>query len=151
MLTLISTNKTHALKIQRTLNASVERVYKAWTNPDEICKWFGCADITDCQVEQDLTVGGLYQIKMTIAPDGHVITIDGEFQEIVPNRKLVYTWNSDSEEFPAHNTLVSIEFIEQGNATDMILNHTNFSTEKAAEGHSVGWSAAIEKIIQLVH
>jgi uncharacterized protein YndB with AHSA1/START domain len=150
MLTLISTNKTHALKIQRTLDASVERVYKAWTNPDEICKWFGCQDMSNCQVKQDLTVGGLYQFKMTIASDGVVITIDGVFQEIVPNKKLVYTWNSDSVEFPARDSVVSIEFIERGNKTEMILNHTNFAIEKSAEGHSVGWTVAIDKILQLI-
>jgi uncharacterized protein YndB with AHSA1/START domain len=151
MLTAITTNKTaSSLKMQRVVSASVERVYQAWTDPAKIGKWFGCEYVTDIKVIQDLTVGGAYQVLMTIGPDGVVITVHGVYREIVPNKKLVYTWNSDSAEYPASDTLVSVEFISKGEGTEIVLEHTNFALEKSIEGHSIGWTAAFNKITQLV-
>lgn len=54
MLTSITTNKTSSLRVERMLSASVERVYKAWTDPAQIKKWFGCEYVTDIELTQDL-------------------------------------------------------------------------------------------------
>jgi uncharacterized protein YndB with AHSA1/START domain len=105
--------------------------------------------VSNIQISQDLSVGGQYRVEMTTNPDGVVITIDGIFQQIIPNKKLVYTWNSDSAEYPAADTLVTVEFIERGNATEIILEHTNFAIEKSAEGHAVGWTASFNKIAEI--
>lgn len=151
MLTAITTNRTtSSLKIQRTVNASVERVYKAWTDPAQLQKWFGCEYATHIEVNQNLVVGGEYVIKMTTDPDGIVVTVNGEYKEIVPNKKLVYTWNSDSAEFPASDTLITVEFIAKATGTEIVLEHKNFALEKSVEGHSFGWTAAFEKITALV-
>ncbi len=151
MLTAITTNKTaSSLKLQRTVSASVERVYKAWTEPEQMRKWFGCEYVTDIQVSQNLTVGGQYKVQMTTDPDGVVVTVHGVYKEVVPNKKLVYTWNSDSAEYPASDTLISVEFIERGKGTEIVLEHTNFALEKSVEGHSLGWTASFNKITELV-
>lgn len=151
MLTAITTNKTaNSLKIQRTVNAPVQRVYKAWTDPTQMQKWFGCEYVTDISVSQNLAVGGNYKICMTTAPDGVVVTVHGAYKEVVPNRKLVYTWNSDSTEYPASDTLISVEFISRGSATEIVLEHINFALEKSVEGHAIGWTAAFTKITDLV-
>ncbi len=151
MLTAITTNKTaSSLKIQRTVSASVERVYKAWTDPAQMRKWFGCEYVTDIKVTQNLVVGGEYQVQMTTDPDGLVITVHGVYKEVILNKKLVYTWNSDSAEYPAADTLITVEFIERGKGTEIVLEHKNFALEKSVEGHSLGWTAAFNKITELV-
>ena len=151
MLTAITTNKTaSSLKIQRTVSASVERVYKAWTDPEQMRRWFGCEYVTDIKVVQDLRAGGRYQVQMTTDPDGVVITVHGVYKEVDPNKKLVYTWNSDSAEYPAVDTLISVQFIERGKGTEIVLEHTNFALEKSVDGHSLGWTASFNKITALV-
>lgn len=151
MLTAITTNKTAtSLKIERTVNAPVERVYRAWTDPAQMKKWFGCEYVTHISIEQDLTIGGQYKICMTTDPDGDVVTVHGSFREIDPNKKLVYTWSSDSSEYPASDTLISVEFISRGSATEIVLEHINFALEKSVEGHAIGWTAAFNKITTLV-
>lgn len=151
MLTAITTNKTaSSLKIQRTISASVERVYKAWTDPRQMGKWFGCAYVTDIKVTQNLLVGGEYQVQMTTDPDGVVVTVHGVYKEVIPNKKLVYTWNSDSIEYPAADTLITVEFIERGKGTEIVLEHKNFALENSVEGHSIGWTAAFNKITELL-
>ncbi|HEY9730809.1 MAG TPA: SRPBCC domain-containing protein [Drouetiella sp.] len=150
MLTAITTNKTaSSLKLQRIVNAPVERVYRAWTDPAKIRQWFGCEYVIDVKVEQDLTVGGAFQIQMTTGPDNVVITVHGVYREIVPNKKLVYSWNSDSSEYPASDTLVSVEFNSKGEGTEIVLSHTNFALEKSVDGHALGWTAAINRITEL--
>jgi uncharacterized protein YndB with AHSA1/START domain len=150
MLTSISTNNSHSLKIQKTFNATIDKVYKAWTEPAKISKWFGRGMVSNIQVTQDLSVGGRYRFEMTTGPDGAVTTIDGIFQQIIPNKKLVYTWNSDSAMYPAADTLVTVEFIDRGNATDIVLEHTNFAFEKFVEGHAVGWTAGFDKLSEFL-
>ncbi|CAN5245257.1 SRPBCC domain-containing protein [soil metagenome] len=151
MLTAITTNKTaSSLKIQRTVSASVERVYKAWTDPEQMRRWFGCQYVTGIKVVQNLSVGGQYQVQMTTDPDGVVITVHGVYQEVIPNAKLVYTWNSDSVEYPAADTMICVQFIARGQGTEIVLEHTNFALEKSVEGHSLGWTASFNKITEFV-
>lgn len=87
---------------------------------------------------------------MTTDPDNRIITIHGVFREIQPNKKLVYTWNSDSTDHPAKDTLVTVEFIAHGTSTEIVLEHTNFALESSAQGHSVGWSSSFNNIAELV-
>lgn len=151
MLTAITTNRTaSAVKLQRVVGASAERVYRAWTDPEQIKKWFGCEYVTNIEVSQDLVVGGAYEVRMTTSTDDGVITINGEYREIVPNKKLVYTWNSDSPEYPARDTLVSVQFNQRDNGTEIVVEHTNFALEKSVEGHSIGWTASFNKISEML-
>jgi uncharacterized protein YndB with AHSA1/START domain len=137
-------SETTVLEIKRTLRAPVEKVFKAWTEPDQITKWFGCEGTINKQITQDFRVGGDYKYDLT-APDGKILSAYGTFKEIVPNRKLVYSWNNTSIEHPASDTLVSIEFIDKGDATEIILNHSKFTKPSSVEGHTLGWTTALDK------
>ena len=128
--------------------APVERVYKAWTEPAQISKWFACGATTNVLVSQDFRVGGEYRIECH-SPEGTLATIFGIFQEIAPNRKLVYTWNNISAEYPANDTVVSVEFLDRGETTEIVLKHTNFAIPLSAEGHTFGWGGSVDKLAQL--
>lgn len=73
----------------------------------------------------------------------------GEYLEIEPDKKLVFTWTNNFPEFPAENTLVTIEFKDLGGKTELTLTHSRFKSAKSVEGHSFGWSAALEKLANL--
>ncbi|MBX9942075.1 MAG: SRPBCC domain-containing protein [Candidatus Obscuribacterales bacterium] len=73
----------------------------------------------------------------------------GEYLEIEPDKKLVFTWTNNFPEFPADNTLVTIEFKDLGGKTELTLTHSRFMSAKSVEGHSYGWSAALEKLDNL--
>jgi uncharacterized protein YndB with AHSA1/START domain len=133
-----------ALEMKRTLRAPVDRVFKAWTEPEQMTKWFGCAQTGSLKVEQDFRVGGEYRIELHI-DDAKSVVMSGTFFEIDPNRKLVYSWNSTSTEYPAHDTIVRVDFIDQGETTELILNHSKFNKPIAVEGHSMGWGASLDK------
>ena len=84
------------LQVRRVYNVPVAKVYAAWTEPDQIKHWMGPSDdFGEAQVTSDLRVGGRYRIVMP-APDGQVHKVGGVYREIVPNKRLVYTWAWES-------------------------------------------------------
>jgi uncharacterized protein YndB with AHSA1/START domain len=141
------TTKTDAsvLEIKKTFKAPVEKVFSAWTEPEQITKWFGCDGATNKQISQDFRVGGDYKFEI-FSPDGKSVTMYGTFKEIVPNRKLVYSWSNNSADFLANDTLVSIEFIGKGDTTEIILSHSKFDKAATTQGHSMGWETAFARL-----
>jgi uncharacterized protein YndB with AHSA1/START domain len=147
---MVGTNtKTNTLELRRTIKAPVEKVYRAWTEPEQLSQWFGCDQISGARVTQELKVGGQYRIEANCA-DGSPGFVHGTFKEIIPNQKLVYSWTNGSREFPASDTLVSIEFIARGNETEIHLVHSNFALDKSVEGHTMGWQQSLEKLARFV-
>ncbi|MBX3072768.1 SRPBCC domain-containing protein [Candidatus Obscuribacterales bacterium] len=136
------------LEITKVLKAPVERVYKTWTEPEHMAKWFGCAKTGTVQIEQDLRVGGNFRVEMHCT-DGEIAIVHGTFKEIEPNKKLVYTWTNNSQEFPAEDTLVTVLFMGNGKETELRLKHQNFAKEISAQGHSMGWGASLDKFESL--
>src|SRR5262249_27595014 len=102
-----------AVEVSKVINAPVEKVFRAWTEPGELEKWFGGGMITGLKVQQDASVGGQYRLD-SVGCDGKAGFVSGEYREIVPNKKLVFTWNNNKEEFPARDTLVTVEFNAKG-------------------------------------
>jgi len=136
--------------VRKTVKAPVEKTYKAWTEPAQIMKWFGCDKIANIRVEQDFKVGGDYRITGQSCESGGDMSIYGTYEEIVQNKKLVYTWNNESVEFPAVNTVVSVEFIARGDSTEIVLEHAKFASENSKLGHNQGWTQSLEKFASFV-
>lgn len=141
--------KATTLEITKSLKAPVEKVYKTWTQPEHMKNWFGCAQTGETKIVQDFRVGGEYRYEMHL-DSGDIAVVTGTFKEIVENKKVVYTWSNNSTEFPAQNTLVTVEFLSKGQETDLVLKHENFAVPVAVEGHTAGWSAALEKFASLL-
>ena len=76
--------------ITRTFNAPRDLVYKAWTTPELIKRWWAGdrGEVTIAEV--DLRVGGTWRYAMT-AHGGFEFAFHGEFREIVPNQRIVST------------------------------------------------------------
>lgn len=146
---MTTTVKPTTLEITRTLKAPVEKVYRAWTQPEHIVKWFGCGKTGTAEAQQDLRVGGNFRVDM-FCTDGEVATVTGTYQIVEPNRKLVYTWTNNSQEFPAVDTLVTVEFLAKGNETELVLKHERFEHPISSQGHSMGWGASLERFESLV-
>jgi uncharacterized protein YndB with AHSA1/START domain len=95
-----------------------------------------------------LKEGGEYKVVLTLT-DGEKVTMSGKFIEVIPNKKLVYSWNNTSKQYPAENTLVTVEFIDQGNTTELRLKHSQFAKPLSAQGHTMGWGDALDKLASL--
>ncbi len=90
-------NPTVVLLVRRVLKASPERLFDAWTQPEQLRQWWGPRPVTCVEAEVDLRVGGHYRIANRL-PGGDLLWIVGTFETIEPPRKLVYTWSVESRE-----------------------------------------------------
>ena len=106
-------SREHDLVIERTFAAAQARVFEAWTSPEVLRRWWGAGpDWTSPAIEIDLRPGGRYRLSMQ-DPSGVVRSVGGEYVEVDPPRRLVYTWAWESH--GAENdaaTLVTVEFRE---------------------------------------
>ena len=75
--------------------------------------------------------------------DGEHIVV-GEYKEIIPNKKLQFTWAWQVEDTP--DTLVTLEFQAAGKTTKLILIHENFLKKEAAEKHNMGWIGCLDHL-----
>ena len=132
-----------SLVISRTYPASVDRVFKAWTDANQLGQWFAPNDDCTTKANVDLRVGHEYRIAIT-HKGGNVHTILGTYRVIDPPRKLVYTWRWEGS--PAADTLVTVDFKPEGDATKVTITHEQFATTEDRDRHAEGWNAGLSRL-----
>jgi uncharacterized protein YndB with AHSA1/START domain len=85
------------LVLERTFNAPRDLVFKVWTTPEHLAKWWGPKDYSNLVCELELRPGGIIHIEMH-GPDGVVIPVNGTFEDIVPLERLVFTTTGFEDE-----------------------------------------------------
>ncbi len=134
------------LNVKRTLPFSREKVFKAWTEPEELAKWWGPPDVTAENVTVELKVGGAWRIDMS-TPDGGTI-ISGEYREIDPPKRLVYTWFVNDD--PDTESVVTIDFREADDGTEVSIVHGSFGNEESKQMHTEGWIGCFEELARVL-
>jgi uncharacterized protein YndB with AHSA1/START domain/predicted enzyme related to lactoylglutathione lyase len=140
------TDSATALVLRRTFCAPREQLFAAWTTPATLKQFFGPGDVIVLDVQIDLRVGGAYHIVMR-KPDGEEIVARGIYRELVSPERIVCTWTWDEDD-PAleKETLLTLEFVERGDATDLILTHEGFRDAQQCANHEAGWSTILDQI-----
>ena len=134
-----------SLSFKRRFDASPERVYAAWTDPEKIARWFGRVDLKPetMQAQTDLRVGGRYRISFDNAV-GEYFEVGGVYREVVPNERLVFSWAWHST--PERESQVTVTIKPDGTGTLLTLHHEQLFDQAAREGHERGWTGALEKL-----
>ncbi len=141
---------TESVYLERTFKASRERVFQAWTEADQIKKWFGPEEVVVRAAEVDLRVGGAFRVEMIIS-ESETVVHSGEYLEITPPSRLVYSWILDGQtcggsEKQYGETQVTVEFEECDGATLVRLRHEGLPSEQARKGHEYGWTGSFDKL-----
>jgi uncharacterized protein YndB with AHSA1/START domain len=138
------------LHLERTFAAGPPAVFDAWTNPDVLRRWCAAApEWRDSLAEVDLRPGGRYRLSMHDADRGARYTVTGEYREVEPPERLVYTWTweGDPEEMAGSaGTLVTVRFVAEGDGTRVVLDHAGFATDVVRDRHDHGWSACLDNL-----
>ncbi|MCA9867936.1 MAG: SRPBCC domain-containing protein [Anaerolineales bacterium] len=146
------------LVITRLLDAPVDRVWRALTEPEQVKRWWGPEHFTSPAAEIDLRVGGKYLFAMR-DPEGKDYWTTGTYREIVPRKRLVYTDSfadaegnvispvdyGMSEDFPLAATVV-IELEEQDGRTRLTTTHSGMPRDEMFEYARSGWSTSLDKL-----
>ncbi len=133
-----------ALVVRRTIRASAERLFEAWTRPEHLRAWWGPRPVTCSGAEVDLRVGGRYRIDNAL-PGGGTLVIHGEFREIERPSKLVYTWRM-GQGATAEASLVTVRFEARGDATEVVIVHENVLDEAERDSHEKGWDGCLDAL-----
>ena len=137
------------LVIRRTFKAPREKVFRAWTEEETIKKWWGPEECTPEITEFNLRVGGRFRIATCKSETGEEIFVNGEYREIQPPEKIVFTWNWEPPGMEISETQVTVEFRERGGATELTLTHERLPDEKTRDLHGKGWNSGLDCLARL--
>jgi uncharacterized protein YndB with AHSA1/START domain len=117
--------------IERSYDAPPQRVFAAWADPKAKDQWFvGPDDWESSDHEMDFRVGGLEHISGG-SPDGQKVSYDARYQDIVPDERIVTTYEMHIDEARISVSVATVEFRPEGSGTRLVL------TEQGAflDGH----------------
>ena len=144
----------HELVLTRLIDAPREKLFRCWTEPELIKRWFAPAPVTTPIAEVDLRVGGRNLVVMRL-PDGQEIRCPGTYLEIVPGRKLVFTdaYTGDWEPSGKPFMTAIITFDEEDGKTRYTarVRHWTEEDKKTHEqmGFHSGWGLCAEQLAKL--
>jgi len=104
--------------IERTYNASPQRVFDAWADPAAKAQWFGPPEKPDYSL--DFRVGGREHLTVR-APDGSIFTLDAVYQDIVPGRRIIHVYDMHKDDARISVSLATIELEPHGDGTRLTL------------------------------
>lgn len=131
------------LQLRRTFAAPREKVFRAWTDPEALKQWFGAPGCKTETAEVDLRIGGRYRLGVRL-PDQQLLTKFGTYEVIEPPQRLVMTWAWEPAEEDARETRVSVNFLEQGAQTEVVLTHELLPNKEIRDQHDMGWNACFD-------
>jgi uncharacterized protein YndB with AHSA1/START domain len=131
-----------SLVVSRTYPATQERVFKAWTDANQLGQWFAPSDDYTTKANVDLRVGHEYRIAIT-HKGGNVHNVVGTYRLIEPPRKLIYTWRWEGA---PTDTLVTVDFAPEGDATKVTITHEQFLSTEDRDRHNEGWKGCVERL-----
>lgn len=134
---------THEINLSKVVPAPREKVFEAWTSAEWLHRWYGMTDDwTVPEVEVDLRVGGRFRIVMQ-PPDGEQLIESGEYVEIAPNERLVFTMGSPSW---SDVTTVTVDLLEHPDGTEVRLRETGYTDAEVRDQHAQGWPGWLDRL-----
>lgn len=133
------------LRLERVLPAARDRVLSAFVDPVQLSNWWGPAGFTVPKAELDVRAGGRYRIEMQ-PPDGEPFWAYGEYREVEPPGRLVYTFEWDPPAPDDQPTLVTLELEPADEGTRLVLEHGPFTTEERYRLHEAGWGDTLDRL-----
>ncbi len=143
--------------LKQLISAPRYRVFRAWTDPDEIVKWWPPPDSTNTRIDMDLTLNGVVRYHATTA--GRHFWADGSFTEVDGPLRLVMTWRFkivltdrwEGVKPPSEKeTTVSVEFHDRGSLTEIELSHTGFTDPAGAAEMEERWESSLSRLANAI-
>jgi uncharacterized protein YndB with AHSA1/START domain len=144
-----TTGSDIVISLTRVYAAPRERVFKAWTDTEDLKRWWGVdAGWTTPIAEVDLRPGGSYRLGMKPPDKDEVYVVAGRFLEIEQPSRLVYTWAWEAQ--PGPETLVTVHFHDRGGSTEVALTHERFADAASRDQHAQGWTGCLNRLTAVV-
>jgi uncharacterized protein YndB with AHSA1/START domain len=129
--------------VTRVFDAPRELVWKAWTDPKLVARWWGPKGFTLPACEMDLRRGGAFRFVMR-EPDGADYPFRGVYQDVAEPQRIVFTAILDDA--PDHEMLTAVTFVDRGGKTRLTVRQTVPRSEAHARGQQQGWSESLDRL-----
>jgi uncharacterized protein YndB with AHSA1/START domain len=140
------------LVITRVFDAPRELVFRAWTDVAHLRQWFGPKHHPACEMSIDIRPGGRWRgcLRSTEAA-GKDLWLGGVYREIVPPKRLVFTFAWEEEGERGLETLVTITLSDEGGKTRMTFRQSPFQSSGELDGHRGGWTSCFDRLDEHLH
>jgi uncharacterized protein YndB with AHSA1/START domain len=134
------------LLITRMFDAPAAMLFALWSKPEHVKHWMGPSNFICPEAEIDFRVGGAYRVLIK-SPEHGDNWFGGVYREIVPNKRLVFTFTWDNDGPSAGiETIVTITFEEKGGKTLQTFHQRPFLNAERRDGHVRGWTSTFDKL-----
>ena len=139
----------HTVRLQRVLRAPAERVYRAFIDPEAMCKWLPPHGFTGRVLEMDARVGGAYRMSFTRLDNGQSHSFGGTFVELVPGERIRHSDRFDDPGLPGE-MLTTITFRTTEVGTVVNIEQAGIPEMIPPEACSLGWQESLTLLALLV-
>ncbi len=135
------------LKACVQLPARPEKVYRAWTDPQQLVRWFrGTADGRLEIHAFDCREGGAYDVTM-VSANGDRFNLVGKYLTLEPNRRIVMTWAWASAEPDPTPMQVTVDVAQNDAGSLLTLTHERFASPEVRTMHHHGWAPCLQNLV----
>ena len=131
------------LVLRRTFTATRQRVFHAWVSPVALEHWFRPRGKSMTVKSLDARVGGSFRFELENGS-----SIVGTYLHVVPPEKLVFTWSGEATQ--GRETVVTLDFLDQGAVTEVVLTHEGLSTEDLRTLVGGGWPSLLDALASVL-
>jgi uncharacterized protein YndB with AHSA1/START domain len=135
-----------ALTLTRTFDAPRALVFKVWSEPAHLARWWGPHGWRVATVEMNFRVGGAWKVCLR-SDDGLDFWMGGVYQEIRAPERLVFTFKWDAAHGKAKlDTVATVTLTEEGGKTRLHLHQAPFALAEARASHEGGWGDTLDRL-----
>jgi uncharacterized protein YndB with AHSA1/START domain len=131
------------LVLRRAFTATRLRVFRAWIEPEALEHWLRPRGMSVTVSKLDARVGGSFRFDLE---DGS--SMIGTYLHIVPPEKLVFTWSGRVTQ--GRETVVTLDFLDQGAVTEVVLTHEGLSTPEMRALVGAGWPSLLDALAEVL-
>lgn len=140
---------THTIRLHRVVRTTPEKVYRAFTDADAMCRWMPPFGFIGKMQHFEPKVGGSFKMSFTNFGTGHSLGFGGNFLELVPHERIRYTDKFDDPNLPGEITVtVILKKVLCG--TEVNIEQTGVPAIIPAEMCYLGWQESLIQLAQLV-
>jgi uncharacterized protein YndB with AHSA1/START domain len=132
-----------SVTIVRKIKASPAKVYAAITQPQQMMKWWGPDAGPTLRADVDVRPGGRFSVVFRTL-DGQEHNPTGIYQEVIPEKKLAFTWDLPGIQEPKSLVTFLLKPIDSG--TELTLTHEHLPDEETRKSHEQGWTGLLDKL-----
>lgn len=140
---------TSTIQLHRVLPAKPEKVYRAFLTPEAVASWIPPYGFTCSVHEMNATVGGTYRMSFTNFSTGNAHSFGGEYRELVPGEKIVYTDRFDDPNLAGEmKTAITLKAVSAG--TELHIVQEGIPEVIPPDMCYLGWQDSLDKLAKLV-